>query len=171
MSQAVGEKVPGNDARHVKDEWGQVRRRQTSDLPENNHEHDGGQERLNKKPQGPEERLLVRGYEISFNQQQVQLTIRPKLSWMAAQRFVSFYNVGGLLSFCASVGSAQRPWGQIGSFGAGRVGHSWYRGVQNLLALPCKAVSLWFILRPSLESVERFGWLRPSFALRHPFCA
>ena len=109
MSQAVGEKVPGNDAGHVKDEWGQVRRRQASDLPENNHEHDGGQERLNKKPQGPEERLLVRGDEISFNQQQVQLTIRPKLSWMAAQWFVSFYNVGGLLSFCASVGSAARP--------------------------------------------------------------
>ena len=146
MSQAVGEKVPGNDAGHVKNEWRQIRRRQTSDLPENKHEHDGGQERLNKKPQGPEERLLVRGYEISLNQQQVQLTIRPKLCWMAAQWFVSFYNVGGLPRFWASVGSTERSWGQIdssfGIFGAGRAGHSWYRGVQNLFTLLCKAVSL-----------------------------
>ena len=84
MAQAVGGKVPGNDAGHVKNESGQVCCGQTCDLPEDNHEHDGGQERLNKKPQGPEERLLVRGYEISFNQQQVQLAIGPKLSWMAA---------------------------------------------------------------------------------------
>src|SRR6516164_11830809 len=136
MAQAVGEIVPGNDPGHVKNERGQVRRRQTSDLPENNHEHEGGQERLNKKPQGPEERLLVRGYKIPFNQQQVQLTIRPKLSWMAAQRFVSFYNVGGLPWFCASASCTGRPWGQINSrFGVfiGCAGHSWYRGVQNNL--------------------------------------
>src|ERR1700746_3451167 len=115
MSQAVGEKVPGNDAGHVKNEWRQVRRRQTSDLPENDHKHQGRQEGLNKEPQGPEERLLVRAYEISFNQQQVQRTIRPKLSWMAPQGFVSFYNVGGLPRFWASVGSTERSWGQVDS--------------------------------------------------------
>src|SRR6516225_3745758 len=115
MAQAVGEIVPGNDPGHVKNEWGQVRRRQTSDLPENNHEHERGQERLNKKPQGPKERLLVRCYEISLDQQQVQLTVCPKLSRMAAQRFVSFYNVSGRPWFCASAASTERPWGQIDS--------------------------------------------------------
>src|SRR5262249_23566858 len=147
MNQAVGEKVPGNDPGHVENEWGQVRCRQTSDLPENNHEHQGGQERLNKKPQGPEERLLVRGYEISFNQQEVQLTIRPKLSWMAAQWFVSFDNIGGLPWFYAFAGSTGQSCGQIdssffGVFGAGRLGHNSYRGVQNHLVPPCKALSV-----------------------------
>src|SRR5262249_36150868 len=146
MNQAVGEKVPGNDAGHVKNEWGQVRRRQTSDLPENNHEHKGGQERLNKKPEGSEERLLVRGYEISFNQQQVQLTIRPELSRMAAQGFVSFDNIGGLPWFCAFAGASGQLRSQIdssslGVFGAGRLGHNSYRGVQNNLVPLCKAVS------------------------------
>src|SRR5215472_5456351 len=146
MNQAVGEKVPCNDAGHVKNEWGQVRCRLTSDLPENNHEHEGGQERLNKKPQGPEECLLVRGDEISFNQQQVQLTIRPKLPRMAAQWFVSFYNVGGLPWFRAFPGSTGRSLGQIdsgfGVLGGGRAGHSWCSGVQNHLVPPCKAVSV-----------------------------
>ena len=156
MDQAVGEKIPRNDAGHVKNEWGQVRRRQTSDLPENNHEHERGQERLNKKPQGPKERLLVRCYEISLDQQQVQLTVRPKLSRMAAQRFVSFYYVGGLPWFCPSAGSTGRSWGQIdssfGVFGAGRAGHCWYRGVQNNLVPLCKAVSV-----SGYHSVRRLG--------------
>src|SRR5262249_1228685 len=96
----------------------------------------------------PEERLLVGGDEISFNQQQVQLTIRPELSRMAAQRFVSFDNIGGLPWFCAFAGASGQLRSQIdssslGVFGAGRLGHNSYRGVQNDLVPPCKALSGW----------------------------
>jgi hypothetical protein len=115
-------------------------------LAKDDHKYQGSQEWLHKEPERTQDRLLVDCHKISFYEQQEQFAVRPEFFRMAAQWFARVNDKGGLWRFCA-FGPATEPRrsqsdGRIGVFGVWRIGHKWYRGVQNLFTLLCKAVSV-----------------------------
>ena len=79
FGEAVCKVVPGGDARHVEERLWQAVSTEPCEVAKNESEDDGGEERLDKKPQGAKDGLLVERNEVSFNKQPQQIAVAPNI--------------------------------------------------------------------------------------------
>ena len=79
FGEAVGKVVPGGDACHVEERLWQAVGTEPCEVAKNEGEDDGGKERLDKKPQGSKDGLLVERNEVSFNKQPQQIAVAPNI--------------------------------------------------------------------------------------------
>ena len=90
---------------------------------------------------------------------------------MAAQQFTRLNDIGRLQTGRAVAGFREEPYGHsdsaVGAFRGRYIRHDWYRGVQKLLILFCKAdsASQWNAQRPAVSQArqDRASGIRKGF--------
>ena len=80
FGEALREVVPAHDACHVEQRLRQSVGGYAGDAAEDEHEHDGGHQRLDEIPDGAEDGLFVHGDDVAFDVHHQQVAVSPDFS-------------------------------------------------------------------------------------------
>ena len=86
LAEAVGEILPKANAGKIKKRLRQPVGRDAGNAAEDDHVHDGGENRLDEIPQRAEDRLLVDGDDITLDHHHAEIAITPNLSEVHAEK-------------------------------------------------------------------------------------
>ena len=88
LAETFGEIVPGGDSGQVKQHGWEAIGGDLGDVAKNHRKDDGGEERLDEKPQRPEDGLLVKGDKVAVHEQHQQVAEMPDLTETEVNEFV-----------------------------------------------------------------------------------